>query len=334
MCVSQNSEIKLSMSSNELKGQFERLAPEYKRLVDEIRYGIESELNTAKIATAAIEGRVKVVESFLEKVRRKKYENPLADVEDIAGLRIVCLFTEDLPRIESVIDSLFEMLEKEDKLDSLGIEKMGYQGHHFVVRIGSKSNGPRYRGLNHLKAEIQVRTTLQDAWARISHNLVYKSEASIPVQLRREFQNVSSLLEIAQSIFDRTEKSRKEYIETVRQKATNKNEILTQPIDRETLQAYTLWRFPDLPVKINIQELLLRDINPTRYKTLEDIHNAVGRASEAVAAYSKENPEWFKSGTDYLTKSLGFVDTDFRATHPFGKRTFEAFKRFASLVAK
>src|SRR5690606_4430430 len=112
-------------------------------------------------------------------------------------------------------------------------------------------------------------------WARISHNLVYKSEASIPVQLRREFQNVSSLLEIAQSIFDRTEKSRKEYIETVRQKAKNKNEILTQPIDRETLQAYTLWRFPDLPVKINIQELLLRDINPTRYKMLEDIDNAV-----------------------------------------------------------
>jgi putative GTP pyrophosphokinase len=58
------------------------------------------------------------------------------------------------------------------------------------------------------------------------------------------------------------------------------------------------------------------------------------RAIDAVEAYSKEAPNLFSFGTDYVTKSMGFVDEHFRRSHKFGTQTREAFQRFSHLVRK
>lgn len=60
----------------------------------------------------------------------------------------------------------------------------------------------------------------------------------------------------------------------------------------------------------------------------------VDRARAAVEAYQKENPDWFKTGTDFITKSLGFADPKFRAKHGFASRTRTAFDKFQSLVTE
>lgn len=305
--------------------EYRRRASNYEQLVEEIRFGLSQRLKALGVAIAALEGRVKTLDSFIEKVSRKGYERPWEEIDDLAGVRLVCLFSADLDVIGNEISSLFEVVSTEYKVEGLGVERMGYQGRHYVVTLGPRHTGPRYDNLKELRAEIQVRTTLQDAWARISHNLVYKSEASMPVQLRREIQNVSSLLEIAQSIFDRSESSRKQYIADVKESASSEDQILSRPIDRETLEAYTTWKFPRLPVDHRIQEILLRDLNHDKYRTIRDIDVAVEAAASAVAAYKNENPDWFKAGTDFITKSLGFVDEEFRRVHPFAKRTKDAF---------
>lgn len=96
--------------------------------------------------------------------------------------------------------------------------------------------------------------------------------------------------------------------------------------------AYTKWKFPDREPSEKLTQTLLRDINLEDYPTLRQLDAIVERASAAVEAYRNENPDWFKSGTDFLTKSLGFVDSDFRAKHGFSPRTRTAFVKFNDLV--
>jgi ppGpp synthetase/RelA/SpoT-type nucleotidyltranferase len=302
--------------------------------VDEVTFALENRIKTCGLKVASIHGRVKTFDSVVHKVELKEYDNPLSDIHDFAGVRVVCQFTPDLDAIGKLIGELFNIHEIVNKSASLGFDKTGYQGTHYIVTLGPKHHGARYDGLTELKSEIQVRTILQDAWAQISHSLDYKSEASIPERERRELYNVSSLLEISQNIFDRTRETRQRYSKEVRQKQPSSPEFLTQPIDRETISAYTRWKYPSLPIKENLQELLIRDLDRSRFKTLKDVDDALLRAVDAVKAYSKEEPDFFNFGTDYITKSIGFVDEHFRRSHGFGTQTREAFARFSHLVRK
>ena len=86
---------------------------------------------------------------------------------------------------------------------------------------------------------------------------------------------------------------------------------MAQPIDRETISAYTRWKYPNLPVKENLQELLIRDLDHSRFRTLRDIEDAIVGAVDAVEAYRKEAPDLLTFGTDYITKSMGFADDHF-----------------------
>jgi len=89
---------------------------------------------------------------------------------------------------------------------------------------------------------------------------------------------------------------------------------------------------PDKPVSDRLQKYLLRDLNISKYPTLLEIDQAVQRAEEAVNKYAQEQAEWFKFGTDHITKSLGFVDEEFRVKHGFANKTRAAFKKYATLV--
>ena len=87
-------------------------------------------------------------------------------------------------------------------------------------------------------------------------------------------------------------------------------------------------------MKEDLQELLIRDLDHFRYRTLNDMEDVIVRAIDAVEAYSREAPNLFTFGTDYITKSMGFVDEHFRRAHAFGTQTREAFARFSDLVRK
>jgi GTP pyrophosphokinase len=159
-------------------------------------------------------------------------------------------------------------------------------------------------------------------------------EEAIPLRLRRDLNNVASLLEIAQGVFDTVKDKRLLYIKEIQQKEQNPNLFLAQPLDFDTLIAYTTWKFPNLKASTRLTELLLRDLNIQKYPTLLQIDLAVRSADAAVDAYSKENPDWFKNGTDFVTKSLGFTDSEFRSKHGFATRTREAFVKYQNLVVK
>ena len=64
-----------------------------------------------------IEFRIKKIESFLEKIERKKYENPFTDIKDICGIRIICYNTSQIVKISNYIENQY----KDDGLDD-GLE--------------------------------------------------------------------------------------------------------------------------------------------------------------------------------------------------------------------
>jgi len=304
----------------------------YQRLVDEVKYVLNEKLKTGDIKPAAVSGRVKEVESLRSKLSRKHYKNPLEDITDFAGVRVVCNYEADSIKVASLIRSEFDICEHVDKSSDLGVDKMGYHGAHFIVMLGPRYSGTRYDGICALKCEIQVRTVLQDAWAMISHQLDYKNEDSVPPRLRRDLNNVSALLEIAQRTFDNVRDQRDAYVHEIEEKESDPNAFLAQPLDYETLLAYTRWKYPNLQPSEKLNLRLLQDLDQRSYPTLSQIDLAVEAAKSAVEAYHLENPDWFKSGTDFITKSLGFIDSAFLAKHGFAQRTREAIAKYKHLV--
>lgn len=111
-----------------------------------------------------------------------------------------------------------------------------------------------------------------------------------------------------------------------------KNSILSQPIDFGTLKMYSNNYFPNLMISENIQTILLSDINKNKFKTLEDIHNAVIKAESFIQYYKNQRPDYFKYSTDILTKSLGYTDKEFRNTHGFALETKKAFVKFEKIT--
>jgi len=111
-------------------------------------------------------------------------------------------------------------------------------------------------------------------------------------------------------------------------------DVLRRPVSVDSIAWYSLWRFPKKPVSEKMQAILLRDLNQGQYQTIGDIDREVNRARAAVEAYEAENPDLFKFSTDHITKSLGFVDPEFRTRHGFGARTRDAFKKYENLVSR
>jgi ppGpp synthetase/RelA/SpoT-type nucleotidyltranferase len=321
-------------NTEDVRRQFIELRPFYERLVEEVRHVLQSKIDLTDVKPVSLNGRVKEVDSLISKIGRKKYQNPLSEITDLAGVRVVCNYESDLGTISELINSNFDVYEHIDKSHDLGTDKMGYHGSHFIVALGTRYSGTRYDSIVKLKCEVQVRTVLQDAWAIISHQLVYKNEDAIPQRLRRDLNNVASLLEIAQGVFDNVRDKRFSYIKEIQQKEQNPNQFLAQAVDFDTLLAYTTWKFPPLRPSSRLTELLLRDLNIANYPTLLQIDLAVQRASAAVEAYRNENPGWFSNGTDFITKSLGFTDSQFRSKHAFGAKTRSAFVKYQNLVQK
>lgn len=160
-------------------------------------------LEKKKIDYLSINYRIKSEESFLDKIKRKKYKKPFNEIEDICGIRVICFYQSDVNRIGSVIKKEFEIIETHDKRNVLKFDQFSCRSTHFIVQFkDSWLHAPNYRGLENLKAEIQVRTILMHAWAEIEHKLAYKSHLNIPSQFKRKFFRMSAKLEEADEQFE------------------------------------------------------------------------------------------------------------------------------------
>jgi len=141
-----------------------------------------------------------------------KYENPLKEITDLAGIRIIAHFPGTIDEIDKVLREEFDIAEFSDKGRKLiEDEKFGYQSMHYLVRVkADRARLAEYQRFSGALAEVQVRTILQHAWAEIEHDIQYKSSTAIPNQIRRRFMALAGMLEIADREFQAIEDTDKE----------------------------------------------------------------------------------------------------------------------------
>lgn len=174
-------------------------------------------LNGNNIRTHLVESRVKTVESFMSKVMRdgKHYSNPIDDITDQCGLRIILFYPSDVDIASKLIDDELHVLPEYsiDKRTLLETDQFGYLSVHKVITLReNRSKLKEWSSFNSLKAEIQIRTVLQHSWAAISHELQYKHEKEIPSTFRRKLVRLSGLLELADEEFQDLKDQRKELV--------------------------------------------------------------------------------------------------------------------------
>ena len=139
-----------------------------------------------------VSGRVKSVSSILEKMQRKHIpmERMEEEVEDIAGIRIICQFEEDIETVASLIENRSDMTIKSEKNYLKHVKQSGYRSLHLIIYYTVETlNGPRK-----LQAEIQIRTMAMDFWATIEHSLQYKYKGDMPPHVAERLTNAADAI--------------------------------------------------------------------------------------------------------------------------------------------
>lgn len=108
--------------------------------------------------------------------------------------------------------------------------------------------------------------------------------------------------------------------------AVSSSDLLDSPVTESSLSAYTEWKFPGKGISRHWQSEILNDIRSQKYQTIRHIDAAVNKAIPEINKFALDVPQVFTTGTDFITKSLGFVDNDFRTEHSFGRSTLDRFR--------
>ncbi|MCP3742205.1 GTP pyrophosphokinase [Rossellomorea sp. BNER] len=169
------------------------LAP-YKQAVDELKIKLKGmrgqyELENTHSPIEFITGRVKPIASILDKANEKgiPLEKLEREIQDIAGLRMMCQFVDD---IHSVVELLrkrndFQIIEERDYISHK--KKSGYRSYHVVIEYPVQT----IHGEKKILVEIQIRTLAMNFWATIEHSLSYKYKGQFPEEIQLRLQRAA-----------------------------------------------------------------------------------------------------------------------------------------------
>lgn len=205
---------------------FYQSKPNYEKLANEIRRLFETDPSFPVESLYAIKHRIKSEDRLIEKIdkknKKRKKVTSLIDVknyqkriEDILGIRIVCLRLSDVEKIESYLNSLKEegklvfvrrpqkkqtfilpVNPGEEPPKEIDLQYSGYSSIHYVVKLG-RSLSPT-REIAPLLAEVQLRTIFEEAWGEIDHKYRYeiaRKGVNMPDHIQRDFYNLSAYLQ-------------------------------------------------------------------------------------------------------------------------------------------
>jgi putative GTP pyrophosphokinase len=190
---------------SEVLAEYDRTVALYAAFVQKVESLMRDLLGDSKIGVHSITSRLKQRTSLAGKITKVtgRYES-VSDITDVVGVRIICYFDDDVDRIAKIVEAEFDVdrAKSVDKRILLDPDRFGYLSLHYVVTLRADrvalAEYKRYEGL---KAEVQIRSLLQHAWAEIEHDLGYKTARAIPRPIRREFSRLAGLLEIADTEF-------------------------------------------------------------------------------------------------------------------------------------
>jgi putative GTP pyrophosphokinase len=301
----------MSIFKPEILASWHKLKPELVSAESGLRARFAHLFKGLDVTIHAIDSRIKSDQSLTQKLSRPdRTYSDLWDITDLLGFRIITPFEDSISQIAKIIETNFtlDLHRSQNKLHFKDHERFGYRSLHYVCEFptpAEKSNLPKLA-----RFEIQLRTSLQNVWAEIEHDLGYKADEVASPILRRRFSRLSSLFEIADEELVAIKKELNDYV-------ISRKENEDQKLDHVTLADLTkhpeikkldqqiaahLGRalsedefFPDY----NLKALAAADLD-TVQKTL----SAVNASSDALAPFIPLYFEFAKSALGFDVRQL------------------------------
>ena len=137
-----------------------------------------------------VTGRVKPVDSI--KIKAKLRGIPVArleeEMQDIAGLRIMCQFVDDIYDVVALIKQRKDLKVVQERDYILNKKESGYSSYHIIIAYPVQL----VTGEKTIFAELQIRTLAMNFWATIEHSLNYKYQGEFPAEINERLRNASA----------------------------------------------------------------------------------------------------------------------------------------------
>lgn len=220
--------------------QFHEKRGLYETFTQRLYHLLEELLSQSGIPIDHLECRVKTLESFLEKIERKKYyHDAFGKMTDIAGIRVVTYYQDHIEQVRDLLQREFtiDADQSVDKSADLEANRFGYRSLHVIISLlPARAALPEWRDFQELAAEVQIRSILQHAWAVFSRQFDYKAPSFAPDKIRRQLFSLSARLESADDDFSRLRDEITAITQAYQQEVTHGQ--LELPLDLDSLRQF------------------------------------------------------------------------------------------------
>ena len=169
------------MAIKELKNKIEIYKEEFKTFYN---YDIIDHINF----------RIKKPESIMKKMKRKEckmtYKEMIENINDIAGVRVICPIQKDIYSIKNLIQNLPGIQTLKEKDYIANPKKSGYSAYHIILAVPVKLS----QNLIYVKVEVQMRTMAMDFWSSLEHKMKYKPEQKLTKKESKEWVNCAKTI--------------------------------------------------------------------------------------------------------------------------------------------
>ena len=296
---------------------------------------IEEENPEIKIASYS--NRAKEVESLRKKLRKDKY-NENSEITDLAGVRIITYSKKDILFITGIIKNLFDIdfENSVDKTRTLGNDKVGYRGDHYVVSFKEERiQMPENKKFRSLKCEIQVTSLIAHTWSEITHEKGYKFEGKLPDDLERRKNLLAGMLELADMEMDAYVEAFDTYVHKIEREI--EQGCLKYQINSMSLERFMAWRFPVIsPQVFRDIDLILNELKLFGLKTIKELNDLI------CSEFDREiqNAEW--RSLDGIIRNILIINNAERyfknvwnpSMNQMNRKNYELYQRFNIEIEK
>ncbi len=202
IATAHNNHIDEIPSRTKTKAIYDRCRPQYEMAQAKVSRKIRKLLIDHGI-NALVRIRIKTFDSYFNKVLRFYNEGRRDNlvINDLIGIRIICSFLGDLDAVKQILVQNFKVLEVEAKSSQFSFKEFGYDAIHVQILLPNGLITTRIPYAD-LSCEVQLRTKLQDAWAEVEHEIIYKTDKSpLNAQLKRKLASLNASLTLSDIIF-------------------------------------------------------------------------------------------------------------------------------------
>ncbi len=316
---------------DQLSGEYHRLLPDLERALRKLQERVDSLAVTAGLSVT-FKRRVKSFDSCYAKIlRRNPRPAELYHLTDLLGLRVICPFMEDQGRVEGLLEEAFSILERESKGEKLSYREFGYDSIHYLIDLPEDLAVPPSSPGGQPVVEVQVRTILQDAWAEVEHELIYKADFTpYDEPLKRKLAALNANLTLSDIMFQEI----RDYQRQLHQQLQTRRELFFEQLKRQTAELLPGEDDAGGEGEEEREEGSAQDLREAKPATIDDLllqglyaHNR-GDFQQAQAVYAailERNPSPEVQAVIYIHRGMaGFSTGDYG-------RALEDFERGISL---